>query len=109
MREYFFNFFLWYYFVKVRRYFTESVSLRFIFQLNRTNTLPMARNFSKPLFQDDSSLGKNLGYIIRFFWVGFGTLYCLLLIIPWVIFGVVLIVLPLIPIIQIVAFIVNKV
>jgi hypothetical protein len=109
MKEYLINFFVWYYFIKVKGFFTESILLHFSFLMNQTNTLPMARNLTKPLFQDESSLGKYLGMFIRFWWVGFGTLYCLILIIPRLLIGLLLLVMPFIPVVQILSFVANQI
>jgi hypothetical protein len=104
MKDYIINFFVWYYQIFVLGFFRESVSLRFAFLLNQTNALPSAKNISKPLFQDSSSLGKYLGMIIRLWWIASGSVVSFIFIIPNVLVFLFILVLPLILPIQIINY-----
>jgi hypothetical protein len=64
----------------------------------------MARNLTKPLYQDNSDLGKSLGLFIRFWWAGIGTFISLILIIPRLLIAIIIAILPLIPIVQFILF-----
>lgn len=96
--------FYWWYVVLVKDFWVNYVFGRFIFNMNMTNTLPMARHISDPLFQDDSGLGKSFGFIIRFIWIGFGSLISFFVTIPFLVFGIFLVLLPFVPVIQFVRY-----
>lgn len=67
---------------------------RFVFLLQYTNTLPMAQNLGKPLYQDDSGIGRLLGVVIRGGWVWIGGILSVLMAIPFSLILVVNLVLP---------------
>ncbi len=108
MKDYVINFFVWYYQIFVLGFFREHVALRFSFLLNQTNALPSAKNFSKPLFQDSSSLGKWLGMIIRLWWIASGSVISFIFIIPNVLIFLVILVLPLILPLQILSYLTSQ-
>lgn len=108
MKDYVINFFVWYYQIFVLGFLRESVLLRFTSLLNETNALPSARNFSKPLFQDSSSLGKSLGRLIRLWWIASGSVISFIFIIPNVIIFLVILSLPLILPIQILSYLTSS-
>ncbi len=103
------NFFTWWYIIVVREYFQEKVSGRFVYLLNSTNTIPMAKNFGVPLFRDTSSFGKAISIFIRFWWIGFGSITSLVYTIPNFILGIILFALPFIPFIQLINFVLTKI
>jgi hypothetical protein len=108
MQQYILNFFVWWYKIVVKGYFRQEVLSKYVFYLNKTNALPMAKNLFTPMFRDSSSFGKNISVFIRFWWVGIGTLYSSIVIIPRVLVGLVLISLPFLPLIQVLLFILNR-
>ncbi|MFS8131376.1 MAG: hypothetical protein ACMG57_05375 [Candidatus Dojkabacteria bacterium] len=108
MKDYIINFFVWYYQIFVLGFFRDHVALRFSFLLNQTNALPSARNFSKPLYQDNSSLGKSLGVIIRFWWIATGSLISFIFILPNVLVFLAILLIPLILPLQIIAYLSSQ-
>ncbi len=96
--------FYWWYFVLVKEFWKNYVVGRLVYNLNLTNTLPMAKHISDPLFQDDSGIGKAFGFIIRFIWIGIGSSISLFVTIPFLIFGVFLLMLPFIPALQLIRY-----
>lgn len=96
--------FYWWYAVLVKDFWAYYVLGRFVYNMNMTNTLPMARHISDPLFQDDSSIGRSFGFIIRFIWIGIGSSISFLVTIPFFFFGIFLLILPFIPVIQFVRY-----
>lgn len=105
MQEYFINFFLWWYLVKVKAAFFNAIK-NLVFYMNLTLALPMAQNLFVPMFRDKSSGGKALSLFIRFWWVGFGTIASIAISLPYFVFALFLLILPVLPIIQIILFIV---
>lgn len=93
IRDYIFNFFSWWYLVHCREQ-AEKLVQRFVFLLQYTNTLPMAQNFGKPLYQDDSNVGVLIGLVVRGAWVWFGGIFSVLLVIPFTFIFVLHLVLP---------------
>lgn len=74
---------------------------RFVFLLNLTNTLPMAKNLFVPMFGDNTGAGKFIGVFIRFWWIGFGTLFSIIMILPYLTGLIILIILPFLPLVQV--------
>ena len=99
MNQYFINFFTWYYLIKVRGYFNK-VKDKFSFSMHKSDTVDMVKFFKTPLYQDNSSFGRFLSLFIRFWWIGFGTLYSVITIIPNLVILLILIILPIVPIVQ---------
>lgn len=97
--------FYWWYLSLVKDFWHDYVIGRLIYNLNLTNTLPMAKHISEPLFQDDSSIGKSVSFIIRFIWIGLGSFFSVIVTIPFLIFGIFLILLPFLPVIQLIRYI----
>jgi len=91
----------------VKDFWRNYVVGRLVYNLNLTNTLPMAKHISDPLFQDDSGLGKSFGFIIRFLWIGVGSSISVVVTIPFLLYGVFLLILPFVPIIQLVRYLGN--
>ena len=100
MQEYFVNFIVWYYLIKVKNFIKLEVIGRFIYLLNLTSALPMAQNLLSPMFQDHSITGRFVGFFIRFWWMTFGLLISIIVIVPFVVFAAILIVLPFVPFLQ---------
>lgn len=98
--------FYWWAFILVKEYWQNYVIGRLIYNLNLTNTLPMARHISDPLFQDDSGLGKSVSFIIRFIWIGIGSFISIIVTIPFLLFGLFLVIFPFIPIIQFIRYLI---
>lgn len=96
--------FYWWYVILVKEFWRSYVLGRLVYNLNLTNTLPMAKHISDPLFQDDSGIGKSFGFIIRFIWIGIGSSISVIVTVPFLIFGIFLLVLPLLPLIQLVTY-----
>jgi hypothetical protein len=78
MRLYVINFFVWWYRVQLP-YFVRKFADWVAFNLEYTNTLPMARNWNVPLFQDTSGAGKFISIIIRSIWVWVGGMMVVIL------------------------------
>ncbi len=79
----------------------DMMSNRLSYSLYSTNTLPMAQNWTRPLFQDDSSIGKMLAVVIRTTWIWRGGMVSVLITIPHFIFFLVVLFLPVFVIVQI--------
>ncbi len=108
MYKFVLNFFVWWYLIVVKEFFEDYVVGRFIYNLNITNTLPMAKNLTVPLFQDDSGAGKAFSFVIRFVWIGVGSVVSLLTTIPFLLFGLLILVLPFLPFVQFISYLSHK-
>lgn len=97
--------FYWWYFVLVKDFWENYVIGRLVYNLNLTNTLPMAKHIADPLFQDDSGLGKSFSFVIRFIWIGVGSFMSVIVTIPFLFFGLFLLIVPFLPIIQFIRYI----
>ncbi len=100
MREYFLNFFVWYYLIKFGEYL-RFVRFVFVFLMMKTNALPMIKYIKYPMFGDYSRLGKIIGPILRFFWALIGSIISLIVIIPFLFLVPIVFLLPILPVIQI--------
>lgn len=80
---------------------------RLIFLLQSTNTLPMARSMGLPLFQDNSTVGRILGFVIRGGWVWLGGMVTLVFVLPPLLLLVIKVILPPVIILQIVGGLVT--
>jgi hypothetical protein len=80
-----------------------------IFILESTNTLSMAKNLSKPMFQDDSGIGRGLGFFIRLAWVWFGGIFAIVVVVPLLLAYLVYLLLPVIAVIMISIFLVSQI
>jgi hypothetical protein len=89
----------WYYLHIVGNLITSTKD-RFMFYMYKTNTIHMFRTLRTPLYGDNSSMGKYLGMFIKFWWSGLGMIYCFLRIMPRIIWVILIIFLPFIPIAQ---------
>lgn len=98
MTEFVVNFFVWWYAIRVREFFKRIYGWA-LFILEYTNTLPMAQNLFVPLFQDNTGIGRVIGFAIRITWVWFGGMASAVFILP---LGIVLLVYALLPIIFII-------
>lgn len=95
MQRYLVNFFVYWYTVEVPVAFTKMYE-QLLLLLEATKTLPMATNLTKPLYQDDSPFGRNLGFVIRLLWVWVGGVGCFVMFIPVAAYYLVYALLPLI-------------
>jgi len=101
MKEYLVNFFLWWYRSVVVHSF-EAATSRLTYALYSTNTLPMAQNWLRPLFQDESRMGKALAVIIRSLWIWVGGIVSVVMALPSFVVFLLTLVLPLLAILQII-------
>jgi hypothetical protein len=106
IRDYFINFWVWWYFVKVPEW-GEALLHRLMFVLQYTNTLVMAQNLTVPLFQDDSGVGKLLSFIIRGVWVWVGGMISAVMALPLILIWVAQAALPLVVIFIIIKGLLN--
>ncbi|BCX13770.1 MAG: hypothetical protein KatS3mg085_302 [Candidatus Dojkabacteria bacterium] len=91
--------FYWWYAVIVRSYFIY-LFLNYSFYLNKTDTIPMFKNIFVPLFGRKGITNRIISLFLRFWWVVFGFTFSTVLIIPMFLFGILLLILPFLPIIQ---------
>jgi hypothetical protein len=80
----------------------RSLQGRIIFLLEVTNTLPMAQNLTVPLYQDKSSGGKMLSFVIRSIWVWGGGLITFILAVPLIVAYLIYLALPIVSLVMIV-------
>jgi len=102
---FFFEIINWWYTVIVVDYFRNKVIATFIFSMNKTRALPFVKTFNTPLYKDSSSFGKGFGKIVKFWWIGLGTIISLVRIIPSVMALIIILVLPLLPLWALLKFI----
>jgi hypothetical protein len=81
VQNYILNFFYWWYAVKGQDMLL-GCARKFAFYLESTNTLPMAKNLTVPLFQDNSGTGKFLAIVIRGIWVWWGGMLSVVMVFP---------------------------
>lgn len=74
MKNYILNFFLWWYWLNGKEFFSRLVT-NWRYTLESLNLVPMMRNFFSPLYQDYSWEGKLVAIPFRLFWVFFGTVF----------------------------------
>jgi hypothetical protein len=103
MQDYLLNFIVWWYGVFCRNAI-KALVYRTIYLLNLTNTLPMVKNLFTPLFQDNSNVGRLMSLLIRPWWIFFGTMITIVAIIPRFLLTILYIILPFVPILQILNF-----
>ena len=72
VRDYFLNFWIWWYFVKGREVL-GALLRAWLSVLGWLNVVPMISNLFVPLYQDYSVIGRFISFVIRFTW-GFGGL-----------------------------------
>jgi hypothetical protein len=70
--------------------------------MNLTLTIPMAKNLFRPMFGDSSSMGRFVGFFIRIWWVWLGGIMSTIMIVPNVILGLILLILPAVPFIYLI-------
>lgn len=74
----------------------------------RTKALPMLKYITKPLYGDESFIGKIIGPVIRLFWGVGGLIISLFFSLPFILFVPIIILIPLAPILQVIIFLVWK-
>jgi hypothetical protein len=84
----------WYFLVFFKDFAQEHFLNQYIFFLNKTNTIPMMKNLFVPIYQDQSSIGKAMGFIIRSIWITYGSIVSTIKIIPFLLVSVLVLVLP---------------
>lgn len=82
MQEYLFNFFYWWFFVVLKEVW-QKTWFQYIFFLQKSDTIPMARNFFVPLYRDRSFGGRIISIFIRFWWIALGNVMSLIFIFPY--------------------------
>lgn len=96
MKRYLIDPIYWYFAVFFRDFAQRNFVNQYIFFLNKTNTIPMAKNLFVPIYRDESSMGKAIGFIIRFLWIGYGSVVSSIKIIPFLLFSALVFVLPIV-------------
>lgn len=107
LRVYFLNFFIWYYRIFAKDIFNNIFLQTFKDHLQARGVIVMAENFYEPLYQDDSPLGKSLGMIIRFWWIGTGTILSILFVIPNFIVAILVLIFPFLFLLSLLAILFN--
>ena len=97
MVRYFFNFWVWWY-VVIAYDWARYLIGKWSFILNYLNLPSMVVNIFVPLYQDYSRGGKILSFIIRLFWIIFGSVVMIVVSIPIIVIYVIYLLLPLMPI-----------
>lgn len=106
MQQYILNFFYWWYFIKGEQILVAAVR-RLIFLLENTETLPMARNLTVPLFQDNTGMGKMIALVIRSIWVWWGGMFSLVMAVPAFAKALGFLMLPIVAVVGILANLIN--
>jgi hypothetical protein len=75
------NFWIWWYVVKAYD-FAQELFGYWAFMLNYLNLPVMASNMFVPLYQDTSTVGKFISFIIRSVWIFFGGIFMIIITIP---------------------------
>lgn len=100
LNRYFLNYFVWWYLVQ-SKIIIAKIFGGWMFLLNLLNVPPMLKNLFRPLYQDNTRMGRIIAFPIRLTWVFFGLMIELLLL-P--ILGVVILIYMVLPIIPIYGF-----
>ncbi len=98
MKEYTIGVAEWWYGIKVKE-ILNFVIFRITFLLVLTKTLPMIKSYTKPLYGDNSKMGRVIGVFIRTWWIILGSFTVAVLSIPYIALLIFAIVLPLLPIV----------
>lgn len=107
MGDYLFNYIFWWFFVFSRIRIKNTLN-SLIYNLNLTNTLPMSKNLFVPMFQNKSLTGRFMSLFIRFWWVGFGTFFSCLLVLPSLFANIFFILLPILPFLMFIILVLNN-
>lgn len=87
------DFFIWWYrFKSIEQ--LDMLRYRLFYYLHITRTLPMLQNIFYPLFGDNRWSGRFVGFFIRFWWIIIGGIITTIIMIPFVIYTVAFIALP---------------
>jgi len=106
IKDYIINFWLWWYFVKVKE--IGQILLRYwLFLLGYLNVVPMVKNFFIPLYQDYTFIGRVISFIIRFIWVVVGSIIQIIATVPLIFLFIIIFFLPIIPIIMILSYLIK--
>jgi hypothetical protein len=100
------DFWKWWYQVRVRTEYVRMLAWAG-FVLNYTNTLEMARNFTVPMYRDNSGAGKFLSILVRGTWVWFGGMMSVVMIAPAVLWWGLLTILPALSVLMVVIGLLN--
>jgi len=93
MKEYLFNYFIWWYFFKSKEVWEWAYS-EFIFMMNLTGSLPMLKNLKKPLFGDKRLSGRIVGFGIRSFWGFLGMIISVIYFLPYLLLFLIYLIIP---------------
>ncbi len=94
MKRYLIDPIYWYFLIFFKDFAQKNFLNQYVFFLNKSNTIPMARNLFIPLYQDQSSTGKSLAFIIRSIWIVYGSIVSTIRIIPNLLVAVFVLMLP---------------
>lgn len=94
MKRYLFDPVYWYFAIFFRDFAQKNFINQFIFFLNKSKAIPMAKNLFVPIYRDESSMGKAIGFIIRFIWIGYGSVVSSVKIVPFLLVTVAVFLLP---------------
>ena len=97
MVRYFFNFWVWWYVVNAYDLYRKLIE-KWSFLLNYLNLPSMVVNIFVPIYQDYSIGGKFISFIIRFFWIIFGTLFMIIITVPFLAIYIIYLLLPFMPV-----------
>lgn len=101
------DFLKWWYLIVLKQYIENSLIANLIYYLNITRALPFVKNFTTPLFRDKSDFGKWISIIIKPWWIVLGSVYSAIRVIPYLIVSIFILILPFIPLIQLIRFLIN--
>lgn len=75
--------------------------------MNKSRTIDMIRYLNTPIYNDSSSFGKGISLFIRIWWIGLGTIWSLVKIIPRLLLLGIKILLPFFPLIQLINLLIK--
>lgn len=106
MQEYLLNAIYWWFGIRVRKTWINT-GIKYIFILLKTDTIPMAKNFTVPLYRDKSFGGRVISIFIRFWWIFIGNIISLFYIVPFVSWAIFVTTLPFLALIQVIQIITS--
>ncbi|MBN1331585.1 hypothetical protein JW978_01725 [Candidatus Dojkabacteria bacterium] len=100
-QKYFLNFFVWWYLVKARDIST-AFWRTWLFGFVSFRVWPMLSNLFVPLYQDNSWVGRLIGFPIRLVWGGVGLIIELMFLVVLTFIFFIYLALPIIPVLGII-------
>jgi hypothetical protein len=101
VQDYLYNFFVWWYAVKLRELIIGLRKIELTL-LRATYTVDMIKNFNQPIYQDFSTIGRMIGFVIRGVWIIGGLIIMLVAMIPFTVVAAIYALLPFIVVSQVV-------